>query len=241
MTEDANTLNSVSEDLASNNQQNVQQSTESSEQMIAQSRVNDIVAANKKAAQERGYRQAMAEFNNNGQQHSAPSASTQYAPGVSQEDVKSIIAEQLKAQEERLSQERYQADVVREAQRVQNELNDKFAAAREKIPDLDNYVNDGFLVRNAELAFAANNYPNAAEMLHHLSGDLSKLGAIKALDPGDQARALALLSKSLTNNEISKSIPVSNRPISHATHSSTMSPSGSKRTMNDFREIWKNS
>lgn len=206
------------------------QSGGSSEKLLKQSEVNEIVGREKKEAVER-YKREM----------SSTSQPQQSPQSLSQDDVKRMAAEEV----ERLRNE-YQQDALRtaqeqEAKRIASDFFTKLEANKDKYPDLPKAMADIDLPSYGNAVQLAASVENTADVWNHLVNDPVKLEAINLMAARSPKAAIAQikrLSESLKENEQAGNFKLPNEPLSKLKPSNTGMDTGAM-SVSDYRKKYR--
>lgn len=217
------------------------------ENMVPQSKVNDILAAEKAKAYQRGQNDALAQV------QQAPVATPQaQAPVLDPDDIAAKAAlkaaETLKQQME--EQSRKDAEESRKRQMEEMErttiasLQKKLGGINERIPDWRETVEKSGLSNNDALWALTDAVENPGETMYELSKSPDKaIMVLSALQSGNYAVAqqyLSTLSESLKANEVAKNAPHISKPLDKITPSNTNGSGGSSssRSVTDWKRYF---
>lgn len=211
------------------------QTEKTDEKMLAQSRVNELIAKAKRDAHQKGYDAAL---NSMSTTAPAPVPNVQaQAPAQEQQSVdpnmEQMIAQQVQhAQQQAVLQAQHNNMVTQLAAKIQD--------AQARHPDFDEVTSRYDFTQHPELLQAANAHPNAGDILYNLAKNPSKLGQIVSTkhDAGLTNMQLAELAQGLQQNHDGTSQKLPQAPLSQATASNVGADNG-KMSMSDLKRKYR--
>lgn len=192
------------------------------EKLLPQTEVNSLVGAAKQKGHERGYQQAMQEFQqqqqNAGMNQQAQQAQQQPMPNQPSashpDEVRRIAADEFSRQQQAF-QQASQAQYEREqGQRIYNELQTKFSTAKQTNPDVDFNKTMQEFQQMPHILTLANNVDNSPDVIQHLKENPGKIAQISMLPPNFANAEMKKISDSIKQNQAALSAPKSPEPLS---------------------------
>lgn len=210
----------------------------SSEQMLPQSKVNELIGREKTAAEARGYekakREAMANVNNNVQ----PEQNVQQVQSMggikqsSPDEIRRQVREEMNLQQQQAHN--YQ---------VANTFLQKLSLGAGKYNDFKDVVPDQFLesfVQQAPAVFhLTNSVDNTADVMYELAKNPEKIISLRdiaAMNPAAAQRKMQELAASIKVNEQALKQPNANEPLSQIKPSTVGTDNGSM-TVSDYKKV----
>ena len=211
------------------------QAEKTDEKMLAQSRVNELIAKAKRDAHQKGYDAAL-----NSMSTTAPTPVSNVqaqAPAQQQQsadpNMEQMIAQQVQhAQQQAVLQAQHNNMVTQLAAKIQD--------AQARHPDFDEVTSRYDFTQHPELLMAANAHTNAGDILYNLAKNPSKLGQIVSTkhDAGLTNMQLAELAQGLQQNQDGTSQKLPQEPLSQATSSNVGADNG-KISMSDLKRKFR--
>jgi hypothetical protein len=167
----------------------------SGEKMLAQSEVNTLVGRTRAEAQERGRKQAEAEY----QQKLAEVQKSNY-PGEKPEIDADMMYQQV---QERFNQEMQQRSLENEMRQVADNYSTKMSQGADKYEDFGDVMKDFDPAAFPQLVYLVANMDNASDIMYELSKNGSKLASVDHLSkisPAQAKKELARIGQSITAN-----------------------------------------
>ncbi len=211
------------------------------EKMLTNEEVNRIAAAKKNEGYSKGYKDALAQFQQQPQQ--VPQQNYGQSVGgiqqLSPEDVQKMIAEH----HQNLLMQQQQAQRDMEANRLAQTYFQKLQNSKEKYPDFEQVV--GSLKYDsphmAQIVHMATNLDNTGDVMYELRKNPEKLANLVVLtqiDPDVARQKLLDLSNSIKQNESAKNIQMPDEPLSQHKPSNVGSGNG-KPSLRDLKAIYR--
>ncbi len=199
-----------------------------SENMISQSRVNEIVQQRTREASEKAYQRGLTESQQKAQQQAQPASTMGGMTQMTDEQQRAVMRQEVdRMLNERASDYKRQQTQENINQMAQNYLG-KIDAAKEKYPDLANRREE--IGEFAELIPFINEIEDAAGVTDHLLNNGHNVASLLFLaekSPAFVRRELKKLAESIKQNESAKDWPHINAPLNSVTPSINTMDSGS--------------
>ncbi len=198
------------------------------EKLLPQTEVNSLVGAAKQKGHERGYQQAMQEFQqqqqNAGMNQQAAQAQQSAVPNqpmaANPEDVRRIAAEEFSRQQQALVEAHIAQQRQITGQRIFNDLQSKYAMAKTTNPDLDfNQTMQDFKDVPGILTLA-NKVDNSPDVIQHLKENPGKMAQIGMLPENFADIEMKKISDAVKQNQAALASPKSPEPLSQIRPSS---------------------
>jgi hypothetical protein len=192
------------------------------EKLLPQTEVNSLVGAAKQKGHERGYQQAMQEFQqqqqNAGMNQQAQQAQQSAIPNQplasNPDDVRRIAAEEFNRQQQAFAQAQFEQQKQAEGQRIYNELQSKYTAAKATNPAVDFNQTMQEFQQMPHILTLANNVDNSPDVIQHLKDNPGKMAQISMLPPNFANMEMKKISDSIKQNQAALSAPKSPEPLS---------------------------
>lgn len=191
--------------------------------VMQQHEITALVTGAKQRGHEKGlqegYEKAKAEIQNTGTQ-SPMQQSQPTAPGMDENRLRQIAAEEAVKQQQQLQAQWLQKQNEAQGQQILNEVNAKSVTAKSKFDDYDKVVDPEFksFSQAPELVYYANMTDNPGEVLYDLAKNPAKMANIALMHRmgmGPQAVSeIKKLSDSIKVNEMSAQQPKQKAPLS---------------------------
>src|SRR6185503_18863136 len=176
----------------------------SHEKLLPQSEVNSLVGSAKQKAKEQGYQQAMQEIQQQ-QQSAGMNQPAQQAsmPHVSAnpDEVRRIAAEEFARQQQALVEAHNIQQQTMNGQRIYNDLQSKFAAAKSNNPDLDFNKTMQEFQQMPHILTLANEVDNSPDVIQHLRDNPGKMAQISMLPKNFADLEMKKISDSIKQNQ----------------------------------------
>lgn len=214
-----------------------------SEKMLPQSKVDEIVKHAKFDAAEKVRR----EFSSQPQpapQQVAPSlnqASTGMGGMPAPDNLREIIAEETRKQQQALMDKAQNDAQMQEGQRIAGEFFGKLKEGASKHEDFDAVVGGLPFAQIPQIVQLANSSDNTSDVMYELAKNPMKLAGLSSLltiDPSRAASEIRKLSDSIRSNETAKKSELANDPMSQIQPSPNSTDAGAK-TVSDYRKIYR--
>lgn len=193
---------------------------ETSEKFVPQSKVNELIKEKIQSAKEKGYRQALEDFQKSSDSVSVGNNSAHSrSAGVDEGSIKKIVSEALQDNQAKM-QEQIRAQQAQQVhQQTVSELAGKINDAAKKIPDYaDTLSQVGNFAEAPAILHYANKVDNAGEVLYELAKYPHKaaqiISLINAGTPTIAESLLRNLSKSIKDNNQSSGDKLPDEPLS---------------------------
>ena len=206
------------------------------ENMVPQSKVNEIVHERHKAGYEKGKREALAQWQ--AQQKAAEAASPLSVasiggmPGLSAEQIRQLVAEEAKRAQAEHANAMY-------AQQVANQFIGKVLGVKEKYQDFDEVVDMGSLKDIPQVAELINEFDNTGDILYELKKHPHKMSSVITLLQqnliSDARRAVGNLSDSIKTNQTAGNVKQPSDPLNPVKPSTINHADNGERSIADLR------
>lgn len=194
------------------------------QQTFSQKMVDKIVGTRVKEAYERAKQDAMNEY----QASQAATSSMGGMPGVSQEQIRTLI-----------QQEAYRMSNEAMANQIASNFTAKMSQGEAKYTDFKEKVDALNLSSHPQLVMWTEKLDNAADVMYDIANNPTKVAHILMLANGgfpDLAqKELQKLSSSIKTNEDAKKVPSVNEPLGQLKPSTIGTGDGSRSTVTDLR------
>lgn len=217
---------------------------QTTEKMVPQSQVNEIVGNAKREAAERAveaYRQQQTRLANESQ-NASQFNTVSSARNLSEDDIKRVTDGEIKRHFEQLQQEAQERVNVAEANRVVNLFKEKIVAGKDKYDDFEPVAGNVAMQYYPNVVqLLAEHVDNAADVLYYLAKNRTKLHQLEstcAHNAPDAIYDIKRLSESIKDNEQSSQVKHSNAPLSQQRPSNTGTGSGAL-SMSDLKRKYR--
>jgi hypothetical protein len=201
--------------------------------------VSKIVADQKKSAYEKGYQKALSEAQSRQSQNETQlqSNSNNDYSGFNQDEVKRMIENELKRNQEAQYEAYKQQQQQQEAQRILNELSTKVQDASQRYDDFHDVVGKVDYINNLpDILELSNLVDNSGDVLYELAKSPMKIAGIRGLPPNLAALEIQRLSQSIKSNQISAKKELPKDPLSKLHASNVGTNTGERKGV----QYWKN-
>lgn len=193
--------------------------SEANERMVPQSKVNELIKEKIQTAKEKGYKQALEDFQKSTQSVSSNGDYSHKSTSIDEGNIKKIVSEALLDNQTKL-QEQMRAQQAQHAhQQVISELAGKINDASKNLPDYAETLSQvGNFAEAPAVLHYANKVENAGEVLYELAKHPHKavqiISAINAGTPTIAESLIRSLSKSIKDNNQSTGDKLPDEPLS---------------------------
>lgn len=220
---------------------NVSDSSASTEKMLRQSEVNEIVGRAKQDAASRAVEQYK---RSNESQYSQQQQSPHASESMSEDRIRKMAGEEAQRLRDQWIQETQTRSETENAQRIVKNFYDKIAAGKEKYEDFERVTGDVDLSRFPNTVhMLAEMVDNPHDILYELSRNRAKLAQLEMAArefPQEALYDLKRLSESIKSNEAVSNYKTPNAPLSQQRPSNIGTDSrGSALSMRDLKSKYR--
>jgi hypothetical protein len=198
------------------------------EKLLPQTEVNSLVGAAKQKGHERGYQQAMQEFQqqqqNAGMNQQAAQAQQTAIPNqpmaANPDDVRRIAAEEFARQQQAFQQAQEAHQQTMRGQQIFNDLQSKFAAAKATNPDIDFNATMNEFQNAPDILALASTVDNSPDVIQHIRENPSKMAQIRMMPENFAKTEMKKISDSIKQNQQALASPKIPEPLSQIRPSS---------------------
>lgn len=209
------------------------QSSPSIEQMVPQSKVNELVGA----AKHKGYQKALAELTQTNQAPQAPSVGM---GGMSQEDIRRAVADEMHKHLQTQQAEALKAQQEAEGKRIMQEIHGKVTEAAQRIPDFEDVTSKVDWREIPEVLHYANQSGVATgDVLYDLAKNPSKIATLRSLPPGLALNEIRKLSNSIQTNMAATQTNAPPEPLGQTKPSNVGVGNDGKLTVRDYKRMFR--
>jgi hypothetical protein len=233
--------NSVMDNASDTNQTPVEAINQTTERMLPQSTVNELIGNAKREAAEKAAARAVEEYKRNQQSSSQQNLSNS---GLTAEDVNRLASEVIDKKRLEYEKEAQEKAYIQAANNIVKAYEQKINAGRDKYQDFDEVtgsVNMGKYPYMVQLI--TEHVDNAADILYNLAQRRSELAKLERMCKDDliddAIYDIKRLSKSLKDNEEAAQIKNSKTPLSQQRPSNTGTDSGATLSVRDYKKLYK--
>lgn len=211
------------------------------EKMLPQSHVDQIVKKAKHDEAEKVRREYSSQQSQSQQSYQAPqSTSHSQMGGMNQDQLRSMIADETKRQQQEILNQVQSDSQRQEGERIANKFISQMQEGGSEFDDFADAISDLPFEKMPQVVHAATELDNTAAVMRHLALNPMKLTGVMTLAEKGMNRQVAKMmqdiSASIKSNDQARSISAPNDPLSQIKSSPNSTDSGA-RTVSDFRKM----
>lgn len=226
------------ETTSQNDTQNVAPKTEQvSERTFTQSQVSKIVGKEVHEAKEKARRDVLKEFENRPQ----PSQSMGGIPQYSQEDLKSLIAEETNKRLQEITQSHEEKFRQEQGMQIANTFTEKLALGKEKYSDFDSVVGEVDFRTIPEIVLLTVDLDNVSDVVYDLAKNPHKISSILTMyerNKGLARKQMKDIADSIKMNSQAQNSPGVPPPLKPISPSNVSADNGVMSVKDYQRQSW---